>query len=298
MKYLILKFENASLIIPNKNNEPPRKGYRQFVENKGIVKYQPCDLDNPIGVNQLSNALHVMCGLAPVATKRETIFTRNEDIFNLAKGAYIKYDYGCNIDIERKAEMFQAAKYAEDSNRTITTKIDGKDYNGFYNWAYFERPFFKDHEGLNKIMNFFNDVVGSKNVKKDFEFDEFVIEFHKHLNEPKVKAFDEENRKYYGSKGCPLSGPSYKLIFELDVPSGSNTDSSKQTPILNIHSVEYNKCKLSGRIIVPIENEVIIKQIAECGCNPTILDGGLLTIVGLKNRIITYDLEHKYQKIK
>lgn len=297
MKYLILNFDNASLITPNKYKRP-LKGYKQFVENKGIVEYQPCDLDNPIGVNQLSNALHVMCGLAPVATKRETIFTRNEDIFNLAKGAYIKYNYGCNIDIERKAEMFQVAKYAENSNCDIKTIIDGKKYNGFYNWSYFIRRFINDHEGLNKIINFFNDVVDSKNVIKDFKFDEFVIEFHKHLNEPKVKAFDEENRKYYSGKGGSLGGPFYKVIFELDVPSGSNTVYFQSTPILISHSVEYNKCKLSGRIIVPIDNELILQQIAECGCNPTILDGGLLTIVGLKNRINTDILEHKYQKIK
>lgn len=282
MKYLILKFENASLITPKKYN----------------VKCESCDLNNPIGVNQLSNALHVMCGLAPVATKRETIFTRNEDIFNLAKGAYIKYNYGCNVDIERKAEIFQAAKCAYNSNRKITTKIGGKDYIGNYNWDYFDRPFFKDREGFNKIMSFFNDVVGSKDVMKEFNFDEFVIEFHKHLNEPKVKAFDEENREYYSGKGSPLGGPFYEVIFELDVPTGSNTVYNRPTAIFNMHGVDYNKSKLSGRIIVPIENEVIIKQIAEYGCNPTILDGGLLTIVGLKNRVITYDLEHKYQKIK
>jgi hypothetical protein len=282
MKYLILKFENASLITSNEDN----------------AKCEPCNLDNPIGVNQLSNALHVMCGLAPVATKRETIFTRNEDIFNLAKGAYIKYNYGCNVDIERKAEMFQVAKYAYNSEAKIKTTIGGKTYNGFYNWPYFTRRFFNDHEGLNKIIGFFNEVVGSKNVIRDFKFDEFVIEFHKHLNEPKVKAFDKENRKYYSGKGGPLGGPFYKVIFELDVPSGTNTVYFQSTPILISHSVEYNKSKLSGRIIVPIENEAIIKQIAECGCNPTILDGGLLTIVGLKNRVITYDLEHKYQKIK
>lgn len=296
MKYLTIRFENASLILPNKSNHPI-KGYRQYTQGVGITDYVECDLENPIGANQLSNVLHVMCGLAPVPTKRKTIFTRNEELYNIAKNSYIKYDKGCNNDIDRKSEMFQASKYAENSNLKISTKIGDEVYTGFYNWAYFLRRFYKNKDLLKKILNFFNKVLSSENVMKDYKFDEFVIEFHKHLSDDDVKAFDAENRKAYSGVGSPLGGSFYKVIFEAKNPSHGNTEYFQTTPIMVLHGVEYKKGKLSGEIIIPIENESIIEQIAECGCNPTILDGGLVTIVGLKNRINETILETDYTKI-
>lgn len=296
MKYLTIRFENASLILPNKSNRP-MKGYQQYTQGVGITDYDECDLENPIGADQLSNVLHVMCGLAPVPTKRKTIFTRNEELYNIAKNSYIKYDKGCNNDIDRKSEMFQASKYAEDSHLKVSTKIGDEVYNGFYNWAYFLRRFYKNKDLLKKILNFFNKVLSSENVMKDYKFDEFVIEFHKHLSDDDVKTFDAENRKAYSGKGSPLGGPFYTVIFETKKPLGNNTVYFQSTPILTLHSVEYKKGKLSGTIIIPIENEHIIEQIRNCGCNPTILDGGLVTIVGLKNRINETILETDYTKI-
>ena len=301
MKYLTIRFENASLILPNKNETPKKnkKGltFRQYTQGVGITAYDECDLENPIGADQLSNVLHVMCGLAPIPTKRKTIFTRNEELYNIAKNSYIKYDKGCNNDIDRKSEMFQASKYAEDSHLQISTKIGDEVYSGFYNWAYFLRRFYKNKDLLKKILNFFNKVLSSENVMKDYKFDEFVIEFHKHLSDDDVKAFDAENRKAYSDKGSPLGGPFYAVIFEAKKPLGNNTVYFQSTPILASHSVEYKKGKLSGTIIIPIENEDIIEQIRNCGCNPTILDGGLVTIVELKNRINETILETDYTKI-
>lgn len=296
MKYLTIRFENASLILPNKSNHP-KGGYQQYTQGVGITDYVECDLENPIGVDQLSNVLHVMCGLAPIPTKRKTIFTRNEELYNIAKNSYIKYDKGCNNDIDRKSEMFQASKYAENSELKITTKIGNESYNGFYNWVYFLRRFYKNKDMLEKILNFFNKVLSSENVMKDYKFDEFVIEFHKHLSDDDVKAFDAENRKAYSGVGSPLGGPFYRVIFESKKYTGSNTVYFQSTPILTSHSVEYKKGKLSGTIIIPIENEHIIEQMRNCGCNPTILDGGLVTIVGLKNRINETILETDYTKI-
>lgn len=297
MKYLTIRFENASLILPNKSNRP-MKGYQQYTQGVGITDYDECDLENPIGVDQLSNVLHVMCGLAPVPTKRKSIFTRNEELYNIAKNSYIKYDKGCNNDIDRKSEMFQASKYAENSHLKVSTKIGDEVYSGFYNWAYFLRRFYKNKDMLEKILNFFNKVLSSENVMKDYKFDEFVIEFHKHLSDDDVKAFDGENRKTYSGVGSPLGGPFYTVIFETKKPTSTNTVYFQSTPILTLHSVEYKKGKLSGTIIIPIENEDIIEQIRKCGCNPTILDGGLVTIVGLKNRINETILETDYVKIR
>ncbi len=290
MKYLDLEFRNAALIIPNKRNKP-NGGFKHFINGQGWVKYDGLgvDLEHPVGVNQLANMLHVMCGIPPVASKRETIFTRNEEIFNIAKNSYIKYYDKCDVEPEKKAETFQSAKAAFNSNSNISIVLNGKKYLGYFSWMYLRKLFFekKNKAKYEELIGFFNNILNSEDITKEYTFNEFITKFHEHLEDEEVKEF----RAYVenDTKGLKkiLKNPWISLLFYGKPASGSNTTNFSDTPILNVRGIGFKKARFCGSILVPIpeEKEYLIDCIREYGVLPTILDDGLVIIKGLKNYV-------------
>jgi len=287
MNYLTLKFENACL----KMDESSKKAGYCSLNN-----IQDTDWSCPIGLDQVSNMLHVMFGLPPKATFRDTIFKRNKDIYEMAKNSYIRYYDYSKEDIEslkffKNLEFFQTAKPDFNSHQKITTKIDGQDIAGHYTWNYFERRF-KGKEDLFKIiMDFFNDILEVDDARRYYYFPEFVEEFHKHLKDKKVKKFFEnelrEGGYFFGGKikkGTPLNTPIINLLKnEYNVNNGTNCSYNQPTPLLYVRGTG-RKFSFSGEIIVPIENDDYIKYLEEYGTLPTLLDGGLVTIVSLRKK--------------
>lgn len=288
MKYLDIEFQNAGLIIPNTNHK--REGFKHFVNGQGWVKINGLgvDLEHPVGVNQLANMLHVMCGIPPVASKRETIFTRSEDIFSIAKNSYIKYYNKCDVDPEKKADTFQGAKAAVNSNSKIASVFGGKKYLGYYSWSYLRKIFLKsDKENYKQLIGFFNDVLNSEDVTKEYTFNKFITKFHEHLEDEEVKEFIE----YLDNDGKEIKkillNPWMSLLFYATPPSGGNVTYKSKTPILNVRGIDFKRARFSGSILVPIpeEKEYLIDCIREYGVLPTILDDGLVIIKGLKNYV-------------
>ena len=72
--YLSIKFKDASLILPNKASRP-LKGYTHVINEFGVRtpsdKFRDVDCDNPIGISQVSNMLHVMLGYKPKPSYRK-----------------------------------------------------------------------------------------------------------------------------------------------------------------------------------------------------------------------------------
>ena len=94
--YLSLGFRDAALIVKNDYLSSKRNPTytKSSMYESGISVYEEPELESPIGVSQLANALHVMCGLPPVPMKRkdESFFTLNNELIKMAEHSYIKYE--------------------------------------------------------------------------------------------------------------------------------------------------------------------------------------------------------------
>lgn len=308
MSYLILKFENASIITPSKPHD-----FKHFVRHLGFIDCEMPDISNPIGVNQLSNALHVMCGLAPCASKRDTVFKRNEIIYNLAKGAYIRYD-----DIINN-ELFQDTKIQNNS----TAKIQDKHGNdGVYNWSYFKRNCYSSKEYMDEFLGILNYICGVSDVTKELTIHDTAKIIGENIDNEIIKKFIIYRSKYFmdtrainaleefvgykierleknETQKLNVSNTFWYLFFNIPFKGSNIVANGSYNPnaILQTHGVKYRKNKFSGDIIIPIEDKSIIDQINENGLCPTILDGGLITIVGIKTYIPQFTLEHNFKKI-
>lgn len=318
-KYLFLRFKNAAIILP-KFRGNPKDHWRVGV---GKIPFQFPNEDRPIGVNQLSNALHVMAGLAPVASNRPSVFKRCEVIYEMAKNSYIKYD-----DVIDE-ELFNNAKFLDTSNVKIKAVIgdrgtlnekDGE--SCVLNWTYFKRAYFESSKVLDEIMQLFNSLVETEDVVKKYSFIEFGSEFRKYLKDERVIDFLKKKTKYFlktvtigkleeflgfgidrlnkGEKPKIKVNTSTFWYFLVGKPGiGSNLMAAKgynPNTILITRGVDFRKRKYSGKIAVPITDDRIIEQLSEVGVNPTILDGGILMMEDI-NWASSEDLELVYSKI-
>ena len=325
--YLSLGFRDAALIIKNDYLSSKRNPTytKSSMYESGISVYEEPDLESPIGVSQLANALHVMCGLPPVPMKRkdESFFTLNNELIKMAENSYIKYEnmpfVRLGNTIKNKSgesityytylgEMFHSNKAHHNSNVQASTIIDGVKYNGYYNWEIFHSYFKgKLDDEWEQLINFFSSVLNVDNVIRKYSYRDFVSEFHKHLSETKVVDFfknDYQELKnikvkdnfhhcsYYTIGGCNH----LKIIF-----NEGNTSFDHKThghyPLFTRSGVDYLKLKYKGEIIIPIYNEKVLKQMEKVGITPNILDGGLVSIIGLQKSIPEFVLESEYTKI-
>ena len=313
MNYLKLNFENAALVTPAKPSKS--KDFKHFVRHLGLIECDIPDMETPIGVDQLSNALHVMCGLAPCASKRSTVFKRNETIYNIAKGAYIQYD-----DSSLNQETFQNAKIQDNSN--VKNIKDVKGNHGVYNWSYFKRAAYSSPKTLEELLHLLNYICKVEDVTKEMTFqqvvdvmkenmdNDIVIDFLLH----RAKLFMDNRalnniEKFYNIKvehldkgdkpRLNIPNPFWYLLFNVPFTGSNITASGAYNPnaILQIRGIDYMKTKFSGKIVVPLEDDKIVEQIKENGMCPTILDGGMVTIEKIEKSIPKAKLRNDYEKI-
>lgn len=330
MRYLHLKFDDAGLYI--ENNRRVMGGRKVLVNNDNFYmneKYidRPIDIKTPIGVNQISNMLHAMLGLAPIPSKRNSALTnfkeefQNKEIYDLAKNhAFINYSTSYKYDDEkdRKENMnmlkkysytTQMAKPSQDTHMPCTTYFGGKTINGNYNWDYFIRRFRtkQNHEFLNELLTLFNEVTGKKDVIKEFNsFTDFAIEFREHSEDKIVIDFIKEHKDQLSNKNKVIGGPFLSLLFKKKIENNSyqpneiincNTTYYSLTPLLNNKGIDFSRVNFSGEILIEIENEELIDRLHEYGSIPTILDGGLIRVIGCKKLPPYPDWKDKFTKI-
>lgn len=325
--YLSLGFRDAALVIKNDYLSSKRNPTytKSSMYESGTSVYEEPDLESPIGVSQLANALHVMCGLPPVPMKRkdESFFTLNNELVKMAENSYIKYEnmpfVRLGNTIKNKSgesityytylgEMFHSHKAHHNSNVQASTIIDGVKYNGYYNWEIFHSYFKgKLDDEWEKLINFFSSVLNVDNVIRKYSYRDFVSEFHKHLYETKVVDFFKNDYqelknikvkdnfhccRYYTVGSCNH----LKIIFGEGNTSSDNTTYGHY-PLFTRSGVDYLKLKYKGEIIIPIYDEKVLKQMEKVGITPNILDGGLVSIIGLQKSIPESVLESEYTKI-
>lgn len=314
--YLVLDFKDAALIVTYKSKPKPYAKSSSFISKP--TEYEAPNYDAPIGVSQLTNALHIMCGLPPVPCKRksESIFTHCEELVKMAQNSYIHYDNDSPLRFgtikenegvkysQEIGDMFYSHKPFRDSHRPLKTTINGHKYNGLFNWTIFkERVQGVSKELWNELLTLFNETLSSDNVINDYAFVNFVEEFHKHLDDPQVKKFREERYNGYqkkvsnGLREYQPGGNHLKLVFNEDKIGENDHRYNSPYPILNSGTPGYLKQRYKGRIIIPIYDDKVKETMKEVGIIPNILEGGMVSIVGFKKSINQNDLEKNYTKI-
>lgn len=308
MKYLILKFRDAALITQGIS-----KKFQHFVRHIGVIDGEIPDMDTPISADQLSNVLHVMLNLAPCATKRNTVFKRNEVIYNMSKNAYIRYDKIIN------QEAIQNPKIIDSSTAPIH---DIKGNNGVYDWMHFKRAAYSSPKTLEEVFRLFNYICKVDDVTKKYTIhqvadiiknnkdNEILRDFIAHrakifMNKNALDALEKTyhiavDRLETGEKPrLRVPSPFWYLLFGVPFKGGNIIADRAYNPnaILVPRGVEYRKTKFSGEIIVPVDKNEIVEQIQSNGCCPTVLEGGMITIVGLQNSISEAVLNDKFEKI-
>ena len=317
-RYLFLRFENAAIILPRFRTNPKD----HWIPRIGKVPFKFPNKEKPIGINQLSNALHVMLGLAPVPSNRPSVFKRCEVIYEMAKNSFIKYDDVIDEDAVRVTKFLDTSLYSGNGlpmKYRMGNKFRGK--GCILTWNYFERAFFESRSLFDKIINLFNEISQVKDVKREFSFIEYTEEFQKHLKDERVINFLEKNAKNFlttvslgnidrfleikterlkkGEKPKANTPATYWYYLMGRPNIGTNLDfrgGFNPNAVTAPGGIDIRKRKFSGNIVVPIGDDRLIEQLSENGVCPTILDGGLLLVEGIR-LADSEDLELNYSRI-
>lgn len=320
MYYLYLEFKSADLIVDSKSNSKSTDYRRDENSIYKSTSYE-VDLDNPLKVNHISNMLHYLFGYPPVPSMRKSIFTINEEIYDLALNhSYVKYD-NKYFYITKKGDKrfltttFWSQKANFDSNRRVTTFVGSEKYQGNFTWEsfkaqfkpkWFNYPSFVKMKERNKncdeplfdiVKNFFNKLLGCEDVIKKYSFPEFLVEIRKYVDSDEMKSFKKE----YGDRLKIISSQGwYEAVFNGNIKNSTtshNCGCSSKCPILERHGIKSKKVTYNGRIIVEIENEKLIEELRQYGRIPTIMDGGVVKILGIGKLPPMFDWKEEFTKI-
>lgn len=310
MKMVHLRFKNARLFPQNKKT--PKNWV--FSEKDGKYVHDTIgaeNYNNPITVNIVANVMRSLTGDIPVPTLKPNDISRNPIFEELAGNAFVRYD-AQRMD-EKGRPMFVECmnvnkSHVKNSHSKMEQEFrlsDGATYTakGSYNWYTFDRTFSNDNPiNKNSLLTFIGEIIGIENVRSlTFEDMVYMISKYWHTDEfeRKVKNFFDEKYTTYA-----ISAPwSYVLfgcvwnngIISREIPTGSNGSYAGLTPLLytkGIAPVMY----VSGEIYYPVTDKMI-----ECLSNntgtATILDGGLVYVVGLENWDEDCLVDKGYEKI-
>ena len=173
MKYLFLKFENAGFF---KDQRWTKDRVYYTDENKNLVNSRRVDFIQyvePITVNHISNALHVLMGERPKASLRKTSIERIEDIFRLANDGYLKITTPLITD--------ERGDYYPTETITVRKSV----YNSFQKMFHITKELVKRLLGddLNTQLFALLDKLFDQNVSEKYTMIEIIdIVNEKHVN--------------------------------------------------------------------------------------------------------------------
>jgi hypothetical protein len=265
MKILILNFRNAGYFhrsnksfgekdrVFELNGHKPRKGTKQY--------------KNPITVHQISNVLHVLFGERPAPSLRESYLKPNEEIKDIALNSYLKINpYGFTS---------KSGKFIPHSEKITKRKAVWNSYDTGNTLLYWER-----------IRKFLSDELY-------LEFIEKLKLIFKVDDPTKDNLTDVIEKLHYEYLDNPILNDLLDLLLEKNkrplyytIKDGifNNVDFNKNNKIFQTTNFGVGDIvRLNGRILVPISDEKWIDKLKSHTGFATILDGGMVSIVGLKN---------------
>lgn len=251
MYYLFLRFENAGVFKTppvNKKLGDGVKGERKRIKEN--ITYSP-----KLEINHVTNALHVLCGLRPISKTRpynsKLDISFDSELCKIVEQGY----YKINNEIIYEGLTLNKSKWNAAPTNPIFTWNLMKTYLGEENYALFLD--FLNKEEIN-IPNVFMDLISIKSI------------IHEALQKDSHKLFVEKLR--LDRKG---------LFLNFWQGNGSPNQSSliRKTAL---RGREEMFCRISGVIVLPFNNLEFLEKLKLGRGVATILDGGLVYVLGVE----------------
>lgn len=295
MMYLHLKFKNAGLLSYRKGGHgaasPHYQRNQQYFNDMITDKNSSGhDLTNPIPYTLLSNVLHCLCGEIPTPTKRLSIFSRSEELDEVAKKSHFKFETDLYFDPFGRPlfrETYQTQKNTPNTGTDSSEMFqlhDGtwKEVKGHYCWAYFDKQFKKNLDSHKSYLTLIQKYIGVN--PRTLNIPQVVCELSKHWDKEEFinDAIElmQNNKTQVGWNELLFNFNIQKINDEVSIsktPSKGNGLWKGQTPIVNIKGINFIT-RLNGDIICPIEDENIINRIKEGKGFANFLEGGIIYV--------------------
>lgn len=262
MKILILDFKNAGWFHRNLFKFFNEKDF--VFDLNGQIKRQDFKKQyaEPITVNQISNVLHVLFGERPSASLRKTHIQEVAEIRKIALNGWIKIEDYC---FENKKGNVTFFKEKLRTKKSIWNSWEKS--NTLLYWKRIEN--FLEEELYNEFLEVIKSVLHTNNPIEISLSKTIEILHHNHLNNEELKVFLE---KLKSKSKTPL----YNTIKDGNF---KNTDFNKNPrTMMTTNSGVSELVRLSGKIIIPIEDEKWIEKLKNSNGFARILDGGLVTV--------------------
>jgi hypothetical protein len=267
--YLLLEFDNAGLFNIN-NNSHYKIECKDYVNdingsNKRNLNYKK--FKEPITIYHIYNMLCVLFGERPKPSLRNTYscLYRIDYIMNIAKKCKLKindYKYSYINKDNKNIDVY--------FNELIKTKKSVHNSFSTNDFVYWERiKHFLDNEELySELLNVCRILLNINPLKYTF-IEICKLLKNNHLDNILLQNFLVKLKKY---KKTPLI-----LIIVNNNFSTHYMNKNDKVKITNLNGVDKNFIKLSGEILVPIDDFISDKINNGKGC-ATILDSGIVRI--------------------
>lgn len=303
MNYVELTFQNAALCLEAKKKDGRVSDYvyDSSVQAKGkrwmnrgehekakdsiLNIYDEKLFDKkPIGFEQVSNMLHVLCGVRPVSTFKVNPFKRKrlEAIDNIAKNVWVKIDniYYTEKDGKKKpiGDFTQGKKFVHNANRKDLSSPLGN--NKFVKGSYitwgtlWKKYYFTDKDKYDRIINQLKAWYGGDGMEDKYSLCSLMLYLAnvKDLKNEMAVFFEKEKMTPF----VQLIEGGIKLNSINAIGDGNNNNYNLAR--LPVNTTPCSKLYLNGTMIIPIENDIVFYLIVNGVRNCTFLEGGKVSI--------------------
>lgn len=303
MNYVELTFQNAALCLETKKKNDGRVSdyvYDSSVQAKGkrwmnrgehekakdsiLNIYDEKLFDKkPIGFEQVSNMLHVLCGVRPVSTFKVNPFKRKrlEVIDSIAKNAWVKIDniYYTEKDGKKKpiGDFTQGKKFVHDANRKDLSSPLGN--NKFVEGSYitwgtlWKKYYFSDKDKYNRIISQLKTWYDGNDMEDKYSLCGLLIYLanERGLKNEMVVFFEKEKIK-------PFIQLINNEVLSASINKISGNCDNYNLARLPVNTAPCSKLYLNGTMIIPIENDIVFNLMVNGVRNCTFLEGGKVSV--------------------
>lgn len=248
MKYLIINFKNAKLFPFDWNG-------KDFISDLSIRNKRQTQLmyEQPITVHQISNMLHKMMGERPVPSFRYVGYKKQNDIFELARNAYLKIDSIKKYNKNKKRDEFIKE----------TMQVKKSAHNG---WNKQPNIFWKKIQIMmgdcfDEFIKKFSEILGYDVLLKPFMSYQLSAKDKSEYNE--LVEWLQKNNK------TPIAN--FLTKDKFNVSEITINIKIGETTVRGVSNINI----LFGTIIIPMSNKQLKRIVYNTA---TILDGGFVII--------------------
>lgn len=267
-KYLILKFRNAKLFRNTKSSKDIvfdmniSKGYRKRID----AEKSDQQFVEPITVHQVSNMIHVLFNERPVPSHRDCLYDRVEYLFDKAKNSYIKYTN--NRGGEPVNEYIDSKGKKRFLTETMTVNKAVSDCwkkNPQMNWDLIKK-YLGDQEYVDWFFCEVIDLLG-------------INPFDHSVEDVRIALLTKDLTNMFAK--LRSIGRGGLVSYIIDSKNAPDVAAKTNRVRIMVNTGVEQVIKLNGEIIIPVNEKDLTKLSESKGC-ANILEGGVVTIVGLK----------------